>query len=84
MVSICLLKLRCWSKVRPRYLAFEIRVSMPSQNLYDMVNGDNLFDTVSAIHFKELNFIIHMSTHFSKRDKSFCNMLVLDIQSIFL
>ena len=37
----------------------------PSQNLYDMVNGANLFETVSATHFEELNFIIHVSVHFS-------------------
>ena len=70
MVLICLLKLRCWSKVRPRYLVFETCVSMPSQNLYDMVNGDNLFETVSATHFKELNFIIHVSRAGHTMDKA--------------
>ena len=84
MMSMCLLKLGCWSRVRPRYLASKMCVSVPSQNLYDMVNGDNLFDIVSATHFEELNCINQVSAHFSKRNKSCCSMLASDIQSIFL
>ena len=86
MMSMCLLMLRCWSSVRSRYLASETCVSVPSQNLHEMVNGDNLFDTVSATHFEELNCINQVSAHFSKRNKntSCCSTLTSDMQSIFL
>ena len=59
-------------------------MSVPSQNLYDVDNGDNLLNTVSATHFEELNFINQVPVHFSKRNKSCCSTLASDIQSIFL
>ena len=53
MMSMCLLKLKCWLRVRPRYLASVTCVSVSLQDLYDTVNGDNFLDTVSTTHFEE-------------------------------